>query len=91
LGKLALSKEERETIKRFWPYVRNITLVLLITWSIFAVFIHLLAMFDWWRSLKILNYPLHWLIGTQVSIIVYIIIIFTYAYLVSKKEEEVSR
>jgi len=87
MGELALSNEN-ERLKRFWPYVRNVTLVLLVIWSIFAVFIHLLALFDWWRSIKILGYPAHWIFGTQFSIIAYIVLIFTYAYLVSKKEEE---
>ncbi|AEA46362.1 DUF4212 domain-containing protein [Archaeoglobus veneficus] len=89
MGELSLSNEEREKLKKFWPYVRNVTLLLLVVWSIFAVFIHLLAMFDWWREIKIAGYPAHWLFGTQFSILAYIVTIFAYAYLISKKEEEV--
>jgi len=88
VGELALSNEN-DRLKKFWPYVRNVTLALIAIWSIFAVFIHLLALFDWWRNIKILGYPAHWLFGTQLSIIAYIVLIFSYAYLVSKKEEEV--
>jgi putative solute:sodium symporter small subunit len=76
-------------LKDFWKYVRNLTIALLVVWSVFAVFIHLLALSEAWRNIRVLGYPAHWLFGTQISIVAYIVIIFTYAYLVSKKEEEV--
>lgn len=87
-----MNEERRRLLERFWPYLRNVTIVMLVLWFFFAFVVHTFPLiFPGWTKVTILGAPLHWWMATEISILAYIALIFAYAYLVSKKEEEILR
>ncbi len=82
--------ERSETFRKYWRKMIATTMVLFIIWTFFAVWIHLPVQAT--KNVLILNgIPLHWFLAAFISIVGGILLIFIFAFIARKYDEEFKR
>ena len=85
-GKEVSDKLPREVAEAHWGKTRNLMIVTLVIWAIFSFFIHMFV--TPLNNVVILGFPLGFYMAAQGSLIVFVVLIFWFAYRQNAIDEE---
>ena len=69
-----------------WAKTKNLTIIVLVLWFVFAVLVHWFA--NALNSFSFLGFPLGFYMAAQGSLIAFVVLIFWFAYRQNKIDEE---
>ena len=79
-------KLPREVAEAHWSKTRNLMIVTLVIWAIFSFFIHMFV--TALNNVVILGFPLGFYMAAQGSLIIFVVLIFWFAYRQNAIDEE---
>jgi putative solute:sodium symporter small subunit len=85
-GVFTMSDISPEVREKHWAKTKNLTIITLVIWAVFAIGVHLFS--DALNSITVIGFPLGFYMAAQGSLIVFVVLIFWQSNRQNKIDEE---